>query len=215
MGGPWTHLLEHGFLSPFHAACTRISLAASPPPRLGFAETRAPSPPVRSTKKTAWPPRMSLPHGLSPPPSASRQNLTLRCRLRPLPSGSLFEGVRGPRASRSIWTGSRAGYGFDPSPSSTPAAQAQPARPLGREDRDNVRVVAKPREAPFLNPHQTEPVSFAQGVLHTRAADAGERRDMVDGKAARTPLHHLEGDDGKNRLLGQGEPACDLRRQAP
>src|SRR5215218_11419484 len=102
---------------------------------------------------------MSSPHSPSPPLSASRANLTSRHRLRPLPSGSLFDGIRGPRAGRSIWTGNRAGYGFDPSPSSTPTAQAQPARPLSRQDGHDVGVVAKPREAPLLDPHQAEPVS--------------------------------------------------------
>src|SRR5829696_6719542 len=55
---------------------------------------------------------ITIPHCPSPPLSASRENLTSRRRLRPLPSGSLFEGVRGPWADRSIWTRSRVGYGF-------------------------------------------------------------------------------------------------------
>src|SRR5215208_3384789 len=50
----------------------------------------------RSTKKTAPSWSMPLLHGLFPPLSVPRQNLTSRFRLRPLPSGSLFYGVVSP-----------------------------------------------------------------------------------------------------------------------
>ena len=81
------------------------------------------------------------------------------------------------------------------------AGEAQPGRPFGRDDADDVGVVAEAGDAPLLDGEEPELGRLADGVAHGGLGHTDDRREVADGEAAILPPHDLRRHEGKDRLL--------------
>ncbi|MGA5613052.1 hypothetical protein ACPC2L_33530 [Rhodococcus erythropolis] len=97
----------------------------------------------------------------------------------------------------------------------TTPRQSDPREPLGRDDPEHVRIVAKAGDRPLLDGQQSVPARLADGVLDRRAAHARDRSHVLDRQPAVLPPGGLSRHEGEDRLLGQREPSREPWREPP
>src|SRR3954452_20532762 len=83
----------------------------------------------------------------------------------------------------------------------------QPARPLLRDDPDDVRQVAAAFPTAFLDGQQPKPGRFSDGVLNHPAAHPSPGRDLIDAAGTLAMLADCISDNAEHRQLADRELA--------
>jgi len=102
---------------------------------------------------------------------------------------------------------------FEPYLAGRRRSPLEPGAPLRDRDLDDVREMLAAVLRPFGHPQMTEPSGKADGVLHGRATNAGERTDLVDWQVARALALYFASDDAQHRPLTFGIMVPEIARQ--
>src|SRR3954453_16238760 len=93
-----------------------------------------------------------------------------------------------------------------------PPSPGQPARPLLRDDPDDIWQVAAAFPTPLLNGQEPKPGRFPDRVLDHPAAHPGSGCDLINAPITQTVLANFVADNAQHRQLTDRELAGQRRR---